>query len=541
MTTPRGTAATAQEQVYNRSSRTPQPPPGWPYNGPKDEPLFVSQSESERSSTHDSEDTLDWPCICGKGHDIRGEWIRCEKSNCRLKWYHLACVDLIIAPPGDWICRECRDRESWNGSKPQSGHALNWPCTCGDHYNPVGGWIRCDKSNCRLKWYHLACVNLSVLPAEPWICRQCRGRMRKLSVAKPDPKKKGIAIKVTPKKGQGRRKSWKELSSDEGEEYKRKVDRSREVKILPGKTRSGAGKDAVYSEEESESTETEKTPQQKTRRSRPKTRSGAGRDAVYSENESESTENEKTPRQKTRSDSPKQTDTTSKDSDELGSYTGWQPAETPGKNWSPYNPERSADMVICHNHEHEIVWDSSEDMILPTNSQYGRTPRTPAPGYDWSPASFEDVWTRDHDMTNADAERGAIEDEPASPANDGSRSSEWETVTDTDETARSSDWETVVDTDGTPRSSDWETIMDTDETADGSGGSTPRFYLMSNSPPVRYSRLTTPEAASTHPSIATTATGEASRARTSGPVAGTDGDQALMAALRESWVGRYFV
>ena len=150
------------------------------------------------------------------------------------------------------------------------------------------------------------------------------------------------------------------------------------------------------------------------------------------------------------------------------------------------------------------------------------------------------MWTRDHDMTNADAERGAIEDEPASPANDGSRSSEWETVTDTDESARSSDWETIMDTDGTPRSSDWETIMDTDETADGSGGSTPRFYLMSNSPPVRYSRLTTPEAASTHPSIATTATGEASRPRTSGPVAGTEGDQALMAALRESWVGQHF-
>ena len=520
MTTPRDTATTPQQQVYNRSSRTPQPPPGWPYNGPKDESLFVSQSESERSSTQDSEDALDWPCICGKGHHMKGEWIRCEILNCRLKWYHLACVSLSVPPP------------------------------------------------------------------EKWICRQCRGRMRKLSVAKPDPKKKGIAIKVTPKKGQGHRKRWKELSSDEGEEYKRKVDSAREVKILPGKTRSGAGKDAVYSEDESESTETERTPQPKTRRARPKTRSGAGKNAVYSENESGSTENEGTPRQETRNENPKQTNTTSKDSDQLRSYTGWQPAKTPDFSgspynsepsadmvichspkqtdttskdsnvlesytgwqpaptphitWSPYNPERSADMVIGHNHEHEIVWDSSEDMILPTNSQYGRTPRTPGFGYDYSSASFEDVWTRGPDMTNADAERGTVEDTPASPANDGSRSSEWETITDTDETVRSSDWETVMDSDATPRSSDWETIIDTDETASGNGGSTPKFYLASNSPPVRFPRLTTPKAVSTHPSIARTATEEASRPRTSGPVADTDGDRALMAALRESWVGQRF-
>ena len=343
--------------------------------------------------------------------------------------------------------------------------------------------------------------------------------MRKLSVAKPDPKKKGIAIKVTPKKGQSRRKSWRELSSDEGEEYKRKVDSSREVKILPGKTRSGAGKDAVYSEDESESTETGNTPQQKTRRGRPKTRSSAGKDAVYSEDESESTENEKTPRQETRRDKPKQIDTTSKDTDALESDAGWH-AETPGKNWNPGNPERSADMVICRNHE--IEWDYPEDMILPTDSQYGRTP---APGYNWSSASSEDEWARNPDMKNAGAGRGTIENEAASPAEDGSRSSEWETVVDTDETARSSDWETVADT---------------DETANSMGGFTPNPDLVPNNPPARSSRRTTPDTAPTILSTASTMTGEASRPRRSGPVNLTNGDQALMAALRESWVGQYF-
>ena len=323
--------------------------------------------------------------------------------------------------------------------------------------------------------------------------------MRKLSVAKPDPKKKGIAIKVTPKKGQGRWRGWRELSSDEGEEYKREVDNSRKVKILPGKTRSGAGKDAVYSEDESESTE-----------------------------------NEKTPRQKTRRDKPKQIDTTSKDTDALGSDADWH-VETPGKNWDPDNPERSADMVIYRNHNND--WDYAKDMIFVTDSQYGRTP---APGYNWSSASSEDEWARNPDMKNADAERGTIENEPASPAEDGSRSSEWETVMDTDETARSSDWETVVDTDGTPRSSDWETIVDMDETASGIGGSTPNPYLVSNNPPVRSSGRTTPHAAPTLLSTASTMTGESHQPRASGPVPRTEGDQALMAALRESWVGQYF-
>ena len=484
MTTPQGTATTPQEQDYNRSSQTPQPPPGWPYNGPKDEPLFVSQSESERSSKYDSEDALEWPCICGEGHDIGGEWIHCEKSNCRLKWYHLACVDLIIAPPGRWICRQCRDSESRHGSKAQSRDKLKWPCTCGDRYDVGGGWIRCDKSNCRLKWYHLACVGLPVPPAEKWICRQCRGRMRKLSVAKPDPKKKGIAIKVTPKKGQSRGKSWRELSSDEGEEYKRKVDSSREVKILPGKTRSGAGKDAVYSEDESESTETEKTPQQKTRRLRPKNTAAALKEADESDSDADSQ------------------------------------VETPGKNFDPDNAERSADIGTYCNYETDC--DYAEYSILPTDPQWGRTP---APGYNWSSASSEDEWARNPDMKNADAERGTIENEPASPAEDGSRSSEWETVMDTDETAGSSDWETIVDI---------------DETASGIGGSTPTADLVSNNPPVRSSGPMAPDAAPTLLSTASTMTGEASRPRRSGPVPRTESDQALMAALRGSWVGQYF-
>ena len=288
------------------------------------------------------------------------------------------------------------------------------------------------------------------------------------SLAKPDPKKKGIAIKVTPKKGQGSRKSWRELSSDEGEEYKRKVDSAREVKILPGKTRSGAGQDAVYSEDESESTENEKMPQQKTRKN-----------------------------------GSKQTNTTCEDSNPLGSDADSH-VSTPGKNFDADYPERSADagshvstpgkninadypesptyISVPYNNSHDSRY--AEDSKWPINVQ---TPPTPAPG--------SDCWSEDSDDTsdvNANAKRGAVEGEPASLAEDSTK-----------------------------------------ESTQGSN-------LVSKDSPIRSSRPTTPEAASTLLSIASSMTVEAQGCRTSGPVTHTKGDQALMAALRGSWVSHYF-
>ena len=431
MTTPRGTATIPQEQDTNKSSQSPQPPPGWPYNGPKDEPLFVSQGESEHNGRHDSE----------SGHE----------------------------------------------SKPNSEDALYWPCICGDGYNNPGEWIRCDKPNCRLKWYHLACVGLAGAPADKWICRQCRARTRKVAVAKPDPKKKGIAIKVTPKKGQGRRKSWRELPSDEGEEFKRKVDSSWEVKILPGKTRSGAGQDAVYSENESESTENEKTPQQKTRRGGPKqihtlneesNALGSGADSHVS-----------TPGKNFDADYPE------------GSADADGHVSTPGKNFYAEYHEGSADIGAFRNDEDDSRYE--DDLRRPTDVQ---SPPTPAPG--------SEFWSEDSDDTpdsNSDAKkRRPVDGEPASPAEDGTKSKDGGNVTDVDDTASN-----IVE-------------------------STPEPDLGSNAPPVSSSRPTTPEAASTLLSIASTATGEAHRPRTSGPVTHTEGDQALMAALRGSWVGQYF-
>ena len=72
-------------------------------------------------------------------------------------------------------------------------------------------------------------------------------------MARPNPRKKCIASKAPQKKEQGRWKGWKELPSDEEEEFKRGVESSWETRILPGKTRRGPRRDSRHREVESES------------------------------------------------------------------------------------------------------------------------------------------------------------------------------------------------------------------------------------------------------------------------------------------------
>ena len=312
-------------------------------------------------------------------------------------------------------------------------------------------------------------------------------------MAKPDPKKKGIAMKVTPKKGQGRRKSWRELPSDEGEEFKRKVDSSWEVKILPGKTRSGAGQDAVYSEDESESTENEKTPWQRFRTDGPKQIDTLNEDSNASESGAES--HVSTPGKNFDADYPE------------GSADADSHVSTPGKTFDADYPDGHADIRAFRNNRND--WGRPEGLGMLTNVQ---SPPTPAPGSEFWSETSEDEWDRDPDEPDeaAHTEQATTEDEPTSLAED---------LTE-------------------PK--DRETVVDIDKTANEIGESTSESDLVSNNPPVRSSRPTTPEAASTLLLIASTTTGEAHRPRTSEPVTLTEGDQALVAALRGSWVGQYF-
>ena len=414
MISSRNIATTPQEQDFNRCHKSPQTPPAWPHNAPKDESLFVSEDESEyhneHNSEHDSEDDTEWPCICGDGFGTEGGWIRCYKSNCYFKWYHLACVGFEKAPAGRWR----------------------------------------------------------------WICPQCRARTRKISVAKPDPEKKGIALRVTRKKNQSRWKGWRELPSDEEEEFKRKVEKSWEVHILPGKTRTGAGQDALYSEDESESTENGESPHHQPRTVRPKQIAG----------KKVSTDPELSLQQS--------------DSD-----VDIHSVSTPGKNFCLDDPEGLAGAGAISDYEDDLQHEDDSGRSADVQSP-------PTPGYDFCSEDFEDFLDGNANATNEDSEEGTIDDEAASP------------------------------TDDDTKSKDWEEVMDVDEILSDTVESTSESDFAFNDPPVRSSRPATPEAASILISIASTTTGEAYPPRSSSPVILTEGDQALVAALRGTWVGQYF-
>ena len=345
MTAPRDRGTTSQEQNTNRSCLGPQQP-AQSDNGPKDDLLFVNDGESEHNSENDSETEGEWPCICGDGLNTEGTWIFCDKANCKLTWYHLACVGLEEAPAGEWICP------------------------------------------------------------------QCLARIREIATAKQDPKMKGVAIKVSRKKDQGRWKGWRELPSEEEEDFKRKVESSWDTQILPGKTRTAARQNALYSENGSESSGKEKAPRQQLQMDR-----------------------------------------------------------------SKHFPGKKAHLDSLHHKDPELSPQSGSSIDGQTAS---KSERTVSP----------------QDMT--------IDDKAASSVEDDSESK------------------------------DWENVLDVDEIASGIVESPPESDLVSNDPTVRSCRLSTPEAASVLLSVASATTGECI------DLEPTEGDQALVAALRGTRVGRYF-
>lgn len=54
-------------------------------------------------------------CICRK--EEYGEMILCENTQCMIKWFHLDCLSMEIAPEGDWYCANCSllaNKRRWN-------------------------------------------------------------------------------------------------------------------------------------------------------------------------------------------------------------------------------------------------------------------------------------------------------------------------------------------------------------------------------------------------------------------------------------------
>ncbi|PRT53278.1 Inhibitor of growth protein 5 [Wickerhamiella sorbophila] len=50
------------------------------------------------------------PVYCKCRKPAFGEMVGCDDPDCPYEWYHMACVDITVAPKGKWFCPTCRER-----------------------------------------------------------------------------------------------------------------------------------------------------------------------------------------------------------------------------------------------------------------------------------------------------------------------------------------------------------------------------------------------------------------------------------------------
>lgn len=95
-------------------------------------------------------------CWCREGE--YSDMIRCEAESCTTQWFHLKCVGLLFFPPCVWLCPDCKvEAEQY--------------CLC--NQPEFGLMVACDKMDCTITWFHLACVGLKAAPNGKWICPRC--------------------------------------------------------------------------------------------------------------------------------------------------------------------------------------------------------------------------------------------------------------------------------------------------------------------------------------------------------------------------------
>ena len=80
--------------------------------------LALSQAVPPRSTVDDviesvvqqayTDQTL-W-CLCQEPSS--GDMIGCDGPECQIEWFHFTCVQLEIAPEGDWFCTQCKPKTS---------------------------------------------------------------------------------------------------------------------------------------------------------------------------------------------------------------------------------------------------------------------------------------------------------------------------------------------------------------------------------------------------------------------------------------------
>ncbi|CAH3018226.1 unnamed protein product, partial [Porites evermanni] len=95
-------------------------------------------------------------CWCREGE--YGDMITCEGESCTTQWFHLKCVGLLLFSPCVWLCPDCKvEAEKY--------------CFC--NQPEFGLMVACDKMDCTITWFHLACVGLKAAPKGKWICPRC--------------------------------------------------------------------------------------------------------------------------------------------------------------------------------------------------------------------------------------------------------------------------------------------------------------------------------------------------------------------------------
>lgn len=74
-----------------------------------DNELQPDNTADDFSSTN-SESSHNKYCFCERGS--HGNMIACDGADCKIEWFHFACVGIKTAPKGKWFCKECAKYQS---------------------------------------------------------------------------------------------------------------------------------------------------------------------------------------------------------------------------------------------------------------------------------------------------------------------------------------------------------------------------------------------------------------------------------------------
>lgn len=67
--------------------------------------IKVANLESDNKKLMVLNPRVDVWCSCNRR--AFGKMIACDNQHCQIKWFHLQCVSLKVAPKGKWFCPKC--------------------------------------------------------------------------------------------------------------------------------------------------------------------------------------------------------------------------------------------------------------------------------------------------------------------------------------------------------------------------------------------------------------------------------------------------